>query len=488
MLTAPGTPRPFHRVEAAMLACVALLYLCMVGRFRTFNIDTPWFVSFSYAWWHMHQPYDLLMLRRFPHGMGGVEAFGKLAAGLQGIVMERIGWQGVYAELLSSVCVSAAVILLADCARRMGRSWQFVVAYVAVVGASEPFVAAAHQTRFEFLTLLLSALALWCGVRNQVFLSAFLAAISMEIQPAACVVFVATAVFLLMPRDGLRPTTQRVMRVFAGLLCAAPVYLSLHPHIASILRHADVAAVAQHAALPGGFAVGYFADGKRHLLYLLFLLAAVTACLRWRRALLKQWPFVAVCCSFALSAAMRWDNPRYFALLMPFLGWFIVDAFAEKNWRIIVAATLAISLPQFLWRAVVSMRHPDFTIAELHQIDDAVGRVARAIGKQPDEATIRGNAFTWFAHPQHFTALDMRTMGPGEPHTADIVLCFDSRLDPVLGWHGSDLTCGEVQNLPAAAETLILHGRTLHVIPTSSATLQWDRQVTAANLPGLHLP
>lgn len=465
-----------------MLLCVVALYLLLLGRYRTFNIDTPWFVSFTYAWWHTHQPFDLLMLRRFPYGMGGVEAFGKLAAGLQGIVLERVGWQGVYAEAISCVCVSAAVVLLADFARRMGRSWQFVMAYIAVVGMSEPFVSAAHQARFEFLTLLLTALALWCGARNQVTLSAFLAAVSMEIQPAACVVFAGVAVFLLLPLKGVKATLHQCVRILTGLLTALCVYLLFHPHIAATFRHADMAVVAHHAALPGGFVIGYFVDSRRHLLDLLVIIAALILCVRARRVLFAQAPFVAVCVAVVLSAAMRWDNPRYFALLMPFLGWFLVDAFHEKNWALIIAAALAFSLPQYAWRAAVSFRNPDLTIAEQQRIRDAVTRVASTMGKQPDEVTIRGNIFAWFAHPQHFTALDVRTVASEGRHTADIVLCFDTKLDPVLGWSATDLTCDEVRDLPPAAETLVMHGHTLRVIPSTGLDLQWNRQVTLKHL------
>ena len=463
--------RPFTRMEWLTLALVVLLYVLLLGHFRSFNIANPWYASYTYAWWHEHNAIDLLMQRRFPHGMGGVEAFGKLAAVVQGVVMDVLGWRVVNFEVLSLIFVSASVFLFGDAARRMGRSPSFIVAYVTVMGVAEQFAFAAEQARYEFLTLLLFALGMWFGTRRTIVLGAFLSALCMEIQPAGCLAFAGTAIFLLLLDRDHAAMKQRALRIALGALCAVPVYLLLHPHII-VLAH-QMARGGPPQGRAGGFLVGYFLESKRHLVELPFLLAAGIAALRSRRYVLREWAAIAVGAAIIISALLRWDNPRYFAMLMPFLAWFIVDAFGEARWKSITAVACLIFLPQYAYRVVASMREPDFTSAEQDQVTAALDRFAAHVGKQPQDLQVRGQVGLWFAHPQNFIAFDLRTLLPGGHHYADVVLCFDQKLDPVLKEDSSEVVCSEVKGLPSAVETLDLHGRALHVVPAAGVDLQY---------------
>ena len=466
--------RRLTRAECILLILIPALYALLINRFRTFNIDNPWFAAFTYSWWNGHSPTDPFMQRSFPDGMGGVEAFGKLAAAIQGVVMNATGWQLTHLELLSLVFVSTSLFFFADTARRMGRSRNFVIAYITLIGLSEQFLFAAEQARYEFLTLLLFSLALWVGTRRFIVFSAFLAALCMEVQPAGCLPFMATVVFLLCLRSDLQDKRGRVLRIAAGTLLAALVYLALHPHIFATLQRVLHSGHGLMRSLPGGFLVGYFLENKRHLAELPFLFAAVVLALRRRRAIFREWAAIAFAIAILMSVLMRWDNSRYVALLMPFVAWFLVDGFSERNWKWIVAGTALIFLPQYTYRAYLSLRHPDFTAAEQDQVAAALDRAAARMGKHTEDLRVRGNDWLWFAHPQHFVALDLRTLPRGIPHFADVVLCFDTPRDPVLGLHSREVTCNGLQHLPPPAETVVLHGIPLHVVDTGGIDLQWD--------------
>jgi hypothetical protein len=57
-----------------------LFHAALWGLYRPYNIDDPWFLSFSYGLCHRQSELDLAFGGRFPNGMGGTIAFGKLAA------------------------------------------------------------------------------------------------------------------------------------------------------------------------------------------------------------------------------------------------------------------------------------------------------------------------------------------------------------------------------------------------------------------------
>jgi hypothetical protein len=67
------------RLWAAAVATF-LFYIALWGLYRPYNIDDPWFMSFSYDLCHRQSELDLAFGGRFPNGMGGTIAFGKLVA------------------------------------------------------------------------------------------------------------------------------------------------------------------------------------------------------------------------------------------------------------------------------------------------------------------------------------------------------------------------------------------------------------------------
>lgn len=87
-----GGLRRFSRAEVVFVTAIVMLYVLLFDHFRTFQVDDPWFASFSYNYWNDGIVTDTLYKRHFPRGMGGVEAFGKLAACVQAPLMNALGW------------------------------------------------------------------------------------------------------------------------------------------------------------------------------------------------------------------------------------------------------------------------------------------------------------------------------------------------------------------------------------------------------------
>jgi len=193
--TAPS--RRLERPEYGLIALIAILYVVLAGRYNAYDIDSSWFPSFSWSFWVEHLPTDVFMQASFPDGMGGVVAFGKLAAITQGLLLNLFGWSLSVATLVSSAFVLLALLLIASACRTLGYTKNFVFCLIALMGFSEPFVAAGQRARYEFLPLFLLALALWVGARKQIVLSIFIATLATEVEPAAIVIAFAIAVFLL---------------------------------------------------------------------------------------------------------------------------------------------------------------------------------------------------------------------------------------------------------------------------------------------------
>src|ERR1700722_13315618 len=91
--------------EYGLIFFIGLVYFLLIGKYRAFDIDNAWFPSFSYGFWIQHVSTDSFMLKTFPDGMGGVRAFGKLAAVTQGFVSSMSGWTLKGSEMLSAVFV-----------------------------------------------------------------------------------------------------------------------------------------------------------------------------------------------------------------------------------------------------------------------------------------------------------------------------------------------------------------------------------------------
>jgi hypothetical protein len=458
--------RKFSREELVLLCLITAFYLLMVGHYRTFDLDNVWFLSFTHAYWNEGQVTDMLMQQPFPAGMGGVIAFGKLAAWVQGPVLSVVGWSLAAASVLSALFVIASVWLLADMCRRLNYSAHMTLCFLVLVAVPEPFVFASQETRFEFLTIFLLSFALWLAARNSVVAAALVAAVAVEVEPIAIIVWMAVAAALLVQQRERASTGRTVLKIVLGSLPGVAVYAALHPHILEVIRSANWHNI-ERRSFPLGFVSGYYLRSKRHLVDLAVMVAAVVVAVRFRRAVLLQWPAAGALAIMVGSAVLRWQNDHYFGLAMPFFAMFATEAlFSEHRWRWISAGVLAVMLPQYVYRYAISVRQsPAFTQADERQVSEALQRVSSSMKIPTGTPQILGNVHVWFARPGRYLALDRHQLMPGAVEHPDVVLCFETKLDAVLvPALNPELTCSELNGLLPPAETLTVHGRRLHVI------------------------
>ena len=78
----PAAIRARWLLRCLSLLALAVLYLLLTQKYRAYDIDNPWFLSFSYNACHEHIGTDEFEQDRFPTGMDGVHLFGKMAAGV----------------------------------------------------------------------------------------------------------------------------------------------------------------------------------------------------------------------------------------------------------------------------------------------------------------------------------------------------------------------------------------------------------------------
>jgi len=467
-------PAPWYKApEYILVLLIGLLYIVLIGKYRAFDLDSVWFLSFSHDFWLHHIVTDTLMHASFPQGMGGVVAFGKLAAIVQGIVLSIFGWSVPASIALNASFGFASLILIVNMSRRLGYSSHFTVCYVALLGLGEPFVLSGERARYEFLPLFFLCLALWLLARKNIVLAMFVAALAAEVEPAAVVIPFAVFVAILAQNRPTRSYKNLLPRIALGTAAALAVYFLLHPDIVSVIHSANWG-VMNAGSFPGGFIGAYYIQTKRHWLDLAILLAAIALSLRpAKRHLFTQWPALCFFTTCIISALLRWGNGSYFVFVTPFLCLFLIQAFyAERYWKWIVAAILLMTLPQYAYRFYFWSAHPDFSQNDQHRVAEAIVHASAQIGKSPSDVMILGNFNLWYAHPDHFSNLDTRNFYRTTLHNADLLLCFDQHLDPILPQNKTpEISCSGVANVSKPLDTLTVNGHTLQIrVPDSTIT------------------
>jgi hypothetical protein len=459
--------RGWKRREYALIAIIGALYVVLIGRYNAFDIDSSWFPSFSYSYWVEHIETDTFMRGTFPSGMGGVVAFGKLAAIAQGALLSVFGWSLPAVTLISAGFVLVSLVFFADTCRRLGYSTNFTLCFIALLGFTEPFLAAAERARYEFLPVFLLSLALWLATRRNVVLAMFVAALAAEVEPAALVIAFAVGTFLLWLNTQVR-TRQLFVRMLLGVAGAGTVFFLLHPHFVSIFRSANSRAVNKgYIPVPGGFVAAYYYAYPRHLPELAVLLVALVVCAVQKRHLLVEWPALCITVVLGLAMLLRWPNVAYFAFIAPFIWFFVLQVFyTDRRRNCILAAILLFTLPQYIHR--YKLWSPQliraFSLGEQKELQAAIGRAAARIGKEPEELNIVGDYALWFAHPHLFVNLNQEIVNPEMLRSADLLLCLDQPMNPNAVTTQEVLCSGVGAVDYKEAETITLHDRTLQLL------------------------
>jgi len=299
----PPSPRPLVRdamcankysmISVSIVAIlVVAVYAVMFGNYRPHTaVDTPWELSWSYNYCIRGIDTDVTFGTTFPTGPGGTVAFGKLAAMVQCAALAPFNWSLVAANVLSvaGVALSMAVIFTFLVGEGFGRLG--AVTCCLTLAATEPFVAMANISRYDYVTFLLAVCGLLLAARRHLLLSGFISTLAIEVHPIG----IMAPIYLIAYELGRMIQARRyhlelggVAKMALGGALGLAIYWILHPHILALLAASPNPAEWYPSS---HFLYGYFFEQRlyRHLPEL----SVFAACLLvhiWRRDYI-QWPF-----------------------------------------------------------------------------------------------------------------------------------------------------------------------------------------------------
>jgi hypothetical protein len=164
---------------------VVAVYSFMFGNYRPHtSIDNQWYLSYSYNYCIKGISNDASFGTTFPFGLGGgTVVSGKLVAMVQCAALAPFNWSLVAANVLSvaGVMLSMAAIfafLVSEGFCRLG-----AVTCCLTLAVTEPFVAMASQSRYEYFTFLLAVCSLLLAARRQLFFAGLTSVLAMEVHP-----------------------------------------------------------------------------------------------------------------------------------------------------------------------------------------------------------------------------------------------------------------------------------------------------------------
>src|SRR6516164_1861815 len=272
---------------------VVAVYAIMFGNYRPHTaIDTQWYLSYSYNFCIKGIDTDVTFGQPFPIGQGGTVAFGKLAAIVQCAALAPFNWSLVAANVLSVVGVVLSMAAIVAFLVGEGFSRLGAVTCCLALAATEPFLAMANQSKYEYVTFLFAVCGLLLAARRHLFLAGLISVLAIEVQPIgimAPIYLIAYELSRMIQARRLRLEFDRVAKLVLGGVLGIAVYFILHPHILALLTTPSNSAGWNLGKIH--FLYGYFFETRlyRHLPEL----AVFSACLLvhiWRRDYM-QWPF-----------------------------------------------------------------------------------------------------------------------------------------------------------------------------------------------------
>jgi hypothetical protein len=383
----------FAWVSVGIVAVLsAAIYAALFGVYRcNLAIDTPWYLSFSYNYCIKDINTDATFGVAFPGGMGGTVAFGKIAAMVQCAALVPFNWSLAAANLLSlaGVVLSVTVIFAFLVGEGVGRLAALTCCLAMAV--TEPFVAMANQSKYEYITFLLAVCALLLAARRQLVAAGLISALAIEVQPIgimASLYLVAYELSRVMQTRRYRLEFDRIARLAVGALLGIGAYFVLHPDIITVLS-ASSAADALNDTRPN-FLYGYFVETRlhRHLPEL----AIFTACLVvhiWRRDYLR-WPFPLIASLAAFFIGFLRGN-GYYIPFWYFPSFLLVFLTVSAAWRAVAFPGLVLMLfvPQYAVAYVEGHKYADQRGLEMAR------SIIAARGADLKQAHIFGDFIFW---------------------------------------------------------------------------------------------
>ncbi|MDR3736249.1 MAG: hypothetical protein P4L10_12015 [Acidobacteriaceae bacterium] len=448
-----------YMLRISVLCLLALLYAGLAQKYRAYDIDNPWALSFSYNACHNGGETDTFGGLAYPSGMDGVHLFGKAPAAIQCAVFNRTGWTPRSVVLLNVIFGLASLLLWWLFLRRMGYRENWIAVFILMLGMTEPMVAMVEKARYEFFTFFLLSLGLWLGVQGLELAAVLVAAFAVETHPIAVVVPIVIVVFLAVrTKDWKRLALKAV--VSAGI--AAAFYLYLHPH--ALQEMAGHSGTAFNSYVFGGIWNAYFIQRHRHVPELIFLV--IGALLYWaQQAKIKD--HTGMWLALTAGGLLFFQphlNPAYAVYAMPFFLWVALQAYdLSRKWIWVPALVFSGILLQYAYLYKIN-RHEGFGPQEFAAVGQRITESERALGIQDAQLNLCGDYSLWFAHPQNYSTCSIPVQ-QSKLSNADLFLCFDAPLEA----HGLSepeyLSCSKINTVVPLREisSLEVRGHLLHI-------------------------
>lgn len=331
---------------------VVAVYAALFGNYRAnLAIDTEFYLSFSYNYCIKGTDVDATFGMPFPISPGGTVAFGKLAAIVQCVVLAPFNWSLIAANVLSiaSVVLSMAAIFAFLVGEGFGRFG--AVTCCLALAATEPFVAMANQSKYEYITFLLAVCGLVLAARRHLVLAGLISVLAIEVQPIgiiAPIYLISYELSEMFRRRRFRVEFDRVAKLVLGGVLGVAVYFILHPHILTLLATSSNSGGWNLGEIH--FLYGYFFESRlyRHMPEL----AVFAACLLvhiWRRDYM-QWPFPIIASLATLFVGFFLPHHNYFYVpFWYFPSFLLVFQTISVAWRAVAlpALVLVLFVPQY---------------------------------------------------------------------------------------------------------------------------------------------
>lgn len=392
---APLAAGKYTPISVSVIAVlVAAVYAILFGVYRcNLAIDTPWYLSISYNYCIKGVDTDITFGGVFPIAMGGTVAFGKLAAMAQCAALAPFNWSLVAANALSVIGVMLSmaaifVFLVGEGFDRLGAATCCLA-----LAATEPFVAMANQSKYEYITFLFAVCSLLLAARRHLFLAGLISVLAIEVQPIgimAPIYLIAYELNRMIQTRRFHLEFDRLAKMVLGGVLGLAVYFILHRDILALLAASNAA---EWNAYRGHFLYGYFFEARlyRHLPEL----AIFAACLLvhvWRRDYMR-WPFplVASLATFLIGFLLPHGN-YFYTPFWYFPSFLLVFLTASGAWRAVVVPVLVLVLfvPQYVVGYVEGHKYAGQ--GELQQV--ARSAIASR-GADLTHATIFGDFIFW---------------------------------------------------------------------------------------------
>jgi hypothetical protein len=374
---------------------VVTVYGTMFGNYRPHTlIDNPWYLSFSYDYCIKGINTDAVFGLHFPTGMGGTVAFGKLAAILQCAALAPFDWSLVAANLLSVAGVLLSMAAIFTFLVGEGFDRLSAATCCLTLAATEPFLAMANQSRYDYVAFFLAVCGLGLAARRHLFVAGLISALAIEVEPIgimAPIYLIAYEISRMIQTRRLRLAFEHVAKVALGGAFGLAVYFILHPDILELVASSKAAEWNLGSI---HFLYGYFFEQRlyRHLPELAVFVACLVVHI-WRRDYM-QWPFplAASLATLFIGFFLRHNN-FFYTPFWYFPAFLLVFLTVSSAWRAVAlpALVLLLFVPQY---AVAYVWGHKYSYARQDELEVARSAIASR-GTDLSHAHIFGDFLFW---------------------------------------------------------------------------------------------